>query len=137
MAAAKDALLCVVTMGDAAGPRPAMAIMLLTGGTFTQADLQGAWSFHGVIGGATTAASSWMRGSNTIDEAGTLRFGSFLNSAGSTTPPAATQYLLSPGGVVTTPANASFRGQLSSQGEFYVRTSGAPPASPLFGVNAR
>lgn len=131
----KHAIFFVDTTGGTPH-NPGFLVVLRTGPTFAVADLAGDRAFHSVTSGADFAGSIWTHGTATIGASGQVEYTSFLNSAGSTTPPSSIQLALSPEGVMTTPSNATYHGQLSWEKAFYVRTAG-PATAPSLAIVAR
>lgn len=54
-------------------------------GSYVQSDLEGTWNFNVLVSGT---GAGWMRGALTVDGAGSVQFGSFLDSAGNAVAPA-------------------------------------------------
>lgn len=136
MAPDKNAVFLVHLSGDPGAPEPGFMVLQRTGRTFAQADLAGDWALHLVYSGATAVSSGWNRGACSIDASGTLTFGAFENSTGSTVLPASRRLTLSPDGRLSTSADATYHGQVSWDGDFYVRISGGA-MNPSLGFVAR
>ncbi|ACG72369.1 conserved hypothetical protein [Anaeromyxobacter sp. K] len=136
MAPEKNAVFLVHLSGDPAAREPGFLVLQRTGRSFAQADLAGDWALHLVYSGASVLSSGWNHGADSIDASGTLTFSAFENSAGSTALPASRRIALSSGGRLTTDADPTYLGQLSWDGDFYVRISGGA-TNPSLGINAR
>lgn len=70
LTADKNTLVSVFTDPAEGTPSYQLAILQFTGGTFTQADLQGEWAFSSLAG---NVSPSWWQGSVDIDAAGTAQ----------------------------------------------------------------
>lgn len=87
-----------------------LMILTISGGSFAQADLAGNWNFHTFGAGAS---SEWSYGTLTIDASGTGTHSGYNSSAGYPTPPSSS-FSITSNGEITTPANSSWHGTISS-----------------------
>jgi hypothetical protein len=89
--------------------------------TFTLADLAGVWRFSILQAGT---GAGWARGTVSVDAAGSATVTSYLDSSGSTTPPAGTTLTISPQGIVGS-TDSSFNGTMSANKILMVATQTA------------
>jgi hypothetical protein len=94
----------------------AFIAILVTGQTFTTADLAGAGNFHNIWD------TGWNRGTFVIDTAGNQTYLSNLNSAGNAVIPANDVVSITASGALTKSSNASYHGQLSFNKNMNVHT---------------
>lgn len=87
-----------------------LMVITISGGSFAQADLVGNWNFHNFGAGAS---SEWSYGTLTIDASGTGTHSGYNSSAGYPTPPSSS-FSITSNGEITTPANSSWHGSISS-----------------------
>jgi hypothetical protein len=133
MSADKKSLFLLQTTDPGSPLEVQLIVVTLSRGGFASADLAGQYGFHLLTSGATTAASSWSRGTFGINAQGLVTFATVLNSGGNTTPPSPFTLAIDAGGSITRPDDPSFHGQLAWNGDFYVRTGNAT-GNPVDGV---
>lgn len=98
-----------------------LTALLVTGQTFDQGDMTGPWSFYMVTSGGTVASSNWVRGLYSVSAGGTVTFSTASNPFGPISL-APFDLVVGPGGDITRPDVSSYRGQMSDDRGFYVRT---------------
>lgn len=98
-------------------------IMQRTGGTFTQSDLTGTWSFHTVVSGDNPQWRGWERGTANIDDAGNITLTLYLDSDGNTALPGGDTWTIDGAGIVT--SSGSLHGKMSLNKELVVGTATA------------
>jgi hypothetical protein len=111
-------------------PSAAFSTLLVTGQTFTQADLTGVYEFHALTSGTNLAASSWVYGRVSIGNTGTVTSRYALSPAGASLP-AIGPLTLAGDGTVTSSTNATYHGRMSWGKDVYVRTQTASGANSL------
>lgn len=97
--------------------------------SFSQTDLTGSWNFSGLQIGLS---EGWQRGATTIDSTGSLTFDSILNSAGSTTAPAAPgaiKLAIDTKGIVSLAEAPTLRGIMSSSKDIVIQTQSFGPTN--------
>jgi len=135
MAADKKSLFLLNTPTPGTPPEVQLIVVVLTRTGFTAASLEGRYGFHLIDSGSSSATSGWNRGAFAISALGVVSFSSFASSAGSTTLPSPFTLAIDAGGSITRADDASFRGHMAWNGDFYVRT-GTSTADPANGVLA-
>jgi hypothetical protein len=133
----KNAVIAVHADPSSATPTQQLTILQLTGRTFAQADVAGAWAFNSLAGNVSPI---WYHGTLEIGATGAAQYLSpFLDSTGSTAIPPTTVLTLAADGTMTQGAtNPSYRATVSADGEMYVRTqTHNPPGRYGLGVALR
>ena len=130
----RDKSMIIGTLSLDAGNQ-ALVVMLKSGTLYSQADLQGDWKIHRLIGGGNPA---WARADATLDAGGGLSVANAASSAGAggVLPDTLSGALaIDPAGSVGDPALPAFYGVMSAGKDlvFAVNTdSGAAPSLTLF-----
>lgn len=99
MSADKKLMVLTLTTGPGANDAKGMIVLVKTGGTFTQTNLEGNWSLHAL--GATPGSNMWLRADATIDAAGNTTFSNSKLFDGSTPQMDPSQMQLSTAGIMT------------------------------------
>lgn len=129
MAADKKSLFLLNTPTPGTPPEVQLIAVVLTRTGFTASNLEGSYRAHILNSGATTGSSFWTRGDITVDPLGAATWLSYLTSGGVSTLPASFDLAIDGDGVITRTADATFRGHMAWNGDFYVRTAGAAAAT--------
>jgi hypothetical protein len=114
----------------------ALSVRLVTGGSFSQADLAGAWRFRMLASGTTSSSSSWLRATSTIDATGAVTYAGAANPMGAVGIAAHT-LALGADGSITNPGAASYLGQLALGGDLFVRTTTASDPTSVMSISVR
>lgn len=132
----KTAVVAVLTDPSGGPTSYQLTILVLTGHTFAQADLAGAWTANSIAGNVSPI---WYHMPVEIDALGSGHYvAPCLDSAGGTTLPPSFVTVLASNGRMTQAVNPSYRATLSTNGELYVRTTTHnPPGRYGIGVAFR
>lgn len=124
-----------VNSGGESAESSQVAATPTTRGSYGQGDAEGIWNFNILVSGAV---AGWMRGTLTVDAAGTVTFNSFLDSAGNSLAPAHVLPALimsSDGSVRDSPANTSnFTGVMDVSRNMIVGNSSLNGASHVMAI---
>jgi len=128
-----DKTLIVGTTKDVTGTSFQLRVIQVSGGTFTMADLAGAYNFSSLFGGASAL---WQYGSLTINLFGETNFLTYLDSTGSSVLPPNYTLSMDAAGTITSAADVTLHGTMSSTKDLMVSTFTVNPgASELYGLS--